>query len=192
MTLRIRSPMDQKSIVLYLHMKRMALGDLHEDLVRVLGEIAIADSTITKYVGSARFPPKQDAPSAEPMPVETTPVDQAILTAFADSPFSSLREFSRLTCLPRSTVRTHLARSLHFTIRHLQWIPHFLDTGQKLASCPMSSHSSARQWHDVVTLDESLFYLRSNQDLIWTGAAEIVPDRERYTIQSPKFMMTIV
>jgi hypothetical protein len=27
---------------------------------------------------------------------------------------------------------------------------------------------------------------------MWTGPAEIVPDRERYTIQSPKFVTTIV
>jgi hypothetical protein len=67
--------MDQKSIVLYLHMKGMALDAIYEDLVRLLGEDAIADSTVTKYVRSAWFPPKQDAPPAEPIPVETTPVD---------------------------------------------------------------------------------------------------------------------
>jgi hypothetical protein len=27
---------------------------------------------------------------------------------------------------------------------------------------------------------------------MWTAPGEIVPDRERYTIQSPKFMVTIV
>jgi hypothetical protein len=43
MTFRISSPMGQKSIVLYLHMKGMALDAIHEDLVRVLGENAIAD-----------------------------------------------------------------------------------------------------------------------------------------------------
>jgi hypothetical protein len=41
-------PMDQKSIVLYLHMNGMALNAIREDLVRVLGENAIAYSTVTK------------------------------------------------------------------------------------------------------------------------------------------------
>jgi hypothetical protein len=123
--------MDQKSIVLYLYMNGMALDAIHEDLVRMLEENAIAYSTVTKYVRSIRFPPKQDAPSAEPMPVETSPVDQAILTALADYPFSSVRELSRLTYLPRSTVHRYLTRSLRFTIRRLRWIPHFLDPGQK-------------------------------------------------------------
>jgi hypothetical protein len=50
------------------------------------------------------------------------------------------------------------------------------------------SVQGARQWHDFPTLDESWFFLRSEHDLMWTAPGEIVPDRERYTIQSPKFM----
>jgi hypothetical protein len=54
------------------------------------------------------------------------------------------------------------------------------------------SVQSTRKWHDLVTRDESSFYLRSEHDLMWTAPAEIVPGRERSTIQSPKFMVTIV
>jgi hypothetical protein len=140
----------------------MALDAVHEDLVRVLGENAIAYSTITKYGRSAGFPPNHDAPSAEPIPVEASPVDQAILTALADYPFSPMWEPSRLTCLPRPTVHVHLTRSLHFIIGHLQWIPHFLDPGQKQTRVnpapkllQVLSLQRACQWHDVVTMDES-------------------------------------
>jgi hypothetical protein len=178
--------MNQKSIVLSIHMKGLDLDAIHEDLVRVLGENAIADSTVTKYIRSARFPPKQGAPSAEPMPVEISPVDQAILTALADYPFSSGRELSRLTCLPRSTVHRHLTRPLHFAVRQLRWIDHFLDPGQKQTRVNLArgllhvlSLPRARQGHAVVTRHESWFYLRSDHDLRWTGPGEIVPDRER-------------
>jgi hypothetical protein len=54
------------------------------------------------------------------------------------------------------------------------------------------SMQGVRQWHDVVTLDESWFDLRSEYDLMWTAPGAIIPDRERYTIQSPEFMVTIV
>jgi hypothetical protein len=37
------------------------------------------------------------------------------------------------------------------------------------------SVQGARQWHDLVTLDESWFYLRSEHDLMWTAPGEIVP-----------------
>jgi hypothetical protein len=49
-----------------------------------------------------------------------------------------------------------------------------------------------RQWHDIVTLDELWIYLFSEHDLMWTTPGEIVVERERHTVQSPKFMLTVV
>jgi hypothetical protein len=46
--------------------------------------------------------------------------------------------------------------------------------------------------HDIVTLDESWIYLFSEHDLVWTAPGEIVVDRERHTVQSPKFMLMAV
>jgi hypothetical protein len=45
--------MYQKTIVLYLHMKRMGFDAIHEDFVRTLGKEAVAYSTLTKYVRNA-------------------------------------------------------------------------------------------------------------------------------------------
>jgi hypothetical protein len=104
MTFRFISVMDQKAIVLYLHMRGMSLDGIHEDLMRVLGENAGAYSTVTKYVRSEKFPPKNDEPHSEPISVEPGPVEQAILAALADYPFSPVPELSQLTCLPHSTV----------------------------------------------------------------------------------------
>jgi hypothetical protein len=54
------------------------------------------------------------------------------------------------------------------------------------------SVQSMRQWHDIVTLDESWIYLFSEHYLMWTAPREIVVDREQHTVQSPKFMLTVV
>jgi hypothetical protein len=54
------------------------------------------------------------------------------------------------------------------------------------------SVQSTRQWYDIVTLDESWVYLFSGHDLMWTAPGEIVVDRDRHTVQSPKFMLTVV
>jgi hypothetical protein len=108
--------MDQKVIALCLHMRGMSLDAIHEDLMRVLRENAVAYSTVTKYARSEKFPPKNDGLPSQPMTVEPSPVDQAISTAPADDPSSSVRELSRLTCLPRSTVHEHLTDSLYFRI----------------------------------------------------------------------------
>jgi hypothetical protein len=54
------------------------------------------------------------------------------------------------------------------------------------------SVQSTRQWYDIVTFDESWIYLSSEHDLMWITPGEIIVDRERHTVQSPKFMLTIV
>jgi hypothetical protein len=54
------------------------------------------------------------------------------------------------------------------------------------------SVQNMRQWHDIVTLDESWIYLFNEHDLMWTAPGEIVVDREQHTVQSPKFMLRIV
>jgi hypothetical protein len=179
-------------------MKGMSLDAIHDDLVRTLGTDAVTDSTVTKYARSAKISPKKDRPSSKPPIVESIPVDDAILAALADYPFSSIRQLSRRTCLPRSTVHRHLTHSLRFTIRHLRWVPHFLTAEQKRIRVGMSREllrvlpvQMASQWHDIVILDESWIDLYCGQDLMWMAPGEIVPDRERQTVQSPKLMLTI-
>jgi hypothetical protein len=54
------------------------------------------------------------------------------------------------------------------------------------------SVQSTRQWHDIVALNESWIYLFNEHDLMWTASGENVVDRDRHTIQSPKFMLTVV
>jgi hypothetical protein len=54
------------------------------------------------------------------------------------------------------------------------------------------SVQSTQQWHDIITLDESWIYFFSEHDLMWTAPGENVVDRERHTVQSPKFMLTVV
>jgi hypothetical protein len=57
---------------------------------------------------------------------------QAILLALADQSFASIRELSRLTHIPRTTVQRRLTQSLGFRVRHLRWVPHFFSLCQKL------------------------------------------------------------
>jgi hypothetical protein len=125
---RISRLIDQKPIVLYLRMKKMALDAIHDDLVRMLGKDAVTYSTVIKYARSAQFAGRKETTPPESPDVERSPVDEAILTALAGFPFpfSSVRELSRRICLPRSTVHRHLTQSLRFTMRHLRWVTHFL------------------------------------------------------------------
>jgi hypothetical protein len=203
--LRINRLMDQKPIVFYLRMKEMTLDAIHDDLVRRLGKDAVAYLTVTKYAHIAQFSGRKETTPPEAPDVEHSPVDEAILTALAELPFpfpfSSMREFSRRICLPRSTMHRHrhLTQSLCFTVRHLRWVPHFSTAEQKQIPVQMAiellqvlSVQSTSQWHGIVTLDELWIYLFSEHDLMWTAPGEIVVDRERHKIQSPKFMLMVV
>jgi hypothetical protein len=67
--------MDQKAILLYLHMRETSLDAIHEDLIRVLGENAVAYSRVTKYVGSEKLRPTNNGPPSQPINVEPGPVD---------------------------------------------------------------------------------------------------------------------
>jgi hypothetical protein len=119
--------MDQKPIVIYLRMKGMDLDAIHDDLVRTLGKAAIAYSTVTKYARSSQFSGRKETTPPESPNVERSPVDEVVLTALAEFPFpfSSVRELSRRSCLPRSTMHRHLMQSVRFTVQHLRWVPHF-------------------------------------------------------------------
>jgi hypothetical protein len=112
-------------------MKAMVLDAIHDNLVRTLGRDAVAYSAVTKYARSAQFSGRKEAIPPEAPDVERSPVDEVMLTALAEFPFSSVHELSRKICLQRSTVHRHLTQSLRFTVRHLRWVPHFLKAEQK-------------------------------------------------------------
>jgi hypothetical protein len=46
-------------------------------------------------------------------------------------------------------------------------------------------------WYDIVTLDESWFCLHTNHELIWAQPDAEIPEKERYTVQSRKVVLTI-
>jgi hypothetical protein len=104
-----------------LWMKGMLLDAIHGDLVRTLGKDAVACSTVTKYARSVQFSGRKEVTSLKDPNVKRSPVDEAILTALAEFPFSPVCELSRRICLPRSTVHRHrhLMQLLRFTVRHL-------------------------------------------------------------------------
>jgi hypothetical protein len=56
-------------------------------------------------------------------------VDEDILKALADNPFSSVRKLARRTCLSRTTVYQHLTCSLRFAVRRFCWVAHRLSPG---------------------------------------------------------------
>jgi hypothetical protein len=100
-----------------------------------------------------------------------------------------MRQLSRLTHLPSTTVYRRLTQSLGFVPRQLRWVPHALSDAPKGERVNLSRRllrmlevQRDRAWHDIITLDASWFYLSTNYEFIWLPRDEKVPERERHTI----------
>jgi hypothetical protein len=75
----IASVMKQKSIVLYLHLKRTPARATHDDLGATLDSEAPAYSTVTKHLRTARVNPVKDPPNPDASSPHLDHSDQAIL-----------------------------------------------------------------------------------------------------------------
>jgi hypothetical protein len=162
-------------------------------------EDAVSYSSMTYYLRDAVFTCSNPPASLSEPQAEFDDCDHAILLALAEQTFASLRELSRLTHLLRTTVHRRLTKSLGFRVHHLGWVPNFFSHFQKpdrmtlsQELLPMLEQQKQRSWHDIVTLDESLFYLNTDHELIWLQPDGEISGRERPTIQLEKVMLTIV
>jgi hypothetical protein len=190
--------MDQRSIVLYLNRKNLTAQVIHDELVSTLSEEAIAYSTVTNYLVVARIIPRDPTPFAAAISPHIDESDEAILRALEQLLFSSVRQLSRAIHLPKTTVYRRLSEKLGFTARQLRWVPHIIFDDQKAKRVKCSKFiltillaQQTRDWHDIVTLDESWFDCITDHEPIWLPPDGKVPDRERVTIQSKNVMLAV-
>jgi predicted transcriptional regulator len=112
--------MDQRSIVLSLARKGLTAMDISNDLVVTLGLDAKGHSSVTRFLREARFPSPNPPITFSEESRSLDDSNEAILLGLTEQPFASVREFSRLTHLPRSPVSRRLTQSLGFHARHLR------------------------------------------------------------------------
>jgi hypothetical protein len=112
--------MHQKTVVFYLRRKGMTLDAIHDDLMRILGEEAVACSSVTKYTQSAQPVPTKEVTPSEAADIGYSLIEEAILTALGEFPFSCVRQLSRGNWRFRSPTHRHMTQLLRFMIRRLQ------------------------------------------------------------------------
>jgi hypothetical protein len=103
--------MGQRSIVSFLHLKRLDATRIHHELEAVHGLDAMPYSTVTRTLHSAiwtQTDPK--TPHSE--------VDDAIVQALGKLPFASVRELARRQCCAPTIIYYHFTKSLHFVSKH--------------------------------------------------------------------------
>jgi hypothetical protein len=89
--------MEQRSIVVFLRLKRLSAKDVHTELSQVLESDAITYSTVTKYLRNNAI--LQNEPEAEDRAEDQgfSINDNAILEAHDMMPFASIREIAKRT-----------------------------------------------------------------------------------------------
>jgi hypothetical protein len=117
--------MNQKSIVVFLHLKGLSARakDVHTELVQVLGSDAIASSTVTKKIQDDVI--LQNEPEAEDMAEHQgfLITNNAILEAFEILLFPRICQIAKMAFIPPTTVFRRLAKSLRFVLKRLRCFP---------------------------------------------------------------------
>jgi hypothetical protein len=172
---------------------------IHDEPVATLGEEAIAYRTMTNSLRAARVIPCDATPFSAAISPHIDESDEAIVRDLEELPLSSVRQLSRATHLPKTTVYRRLSEKLGFTARHLRCVPHILSDDQTIIPVQRSKplltmlrRQETRDWHEILILDESWFYDLREHEPIWPSPHGKVPDRERVAIQSRKVMFAIV
>jgi hypothetical protein len=86
----------------------MSARKIHDDIVATLGRDAVSNSSVTRCLREARFPPSKPEPHPADVQRDLDDSDQTILAALEDSPFASVQQLSRLAHLPATTVYRRL------------------------------------------------------------------------------------
>jgi hypothetical protein len=76
----------------------------------------------TSYLHASRWKAQNEEQHSDPSP---DVIDKAILKAFNQTPFASMRELAKSMCISRATVWRCLTGSLGFVVKHLHW-PRYL------------------------------------------------------------------
>jgi hypothetical protein len=146
----------------------MSEREIHDDIVATLGPDVVLYSSVTRRPLPSRgtISSFENRPHPPDVQRDLDDSDHVILAPLEDSPFALVRNLSRLTYLPSTTLYRRLTQSLGFVARHFRWVPPDLSDMQKGERVNLSRRllrilevQRDRAWHDIVTLDESWFDL---------------------------------
>ena len=194
------SPMEfeQRSVIKFLHLKGLKLGDIVLELSSVYGEDAYTRPSIKYWLHQLKLGRTDLATQhvgGRP-PLDDT--DAEILSVLHTSPFSSVRTIADSMGIPASTVYFHLVEKIGFKNYFLRWVPHMLteelrqkrvELAQQLLE--LLERQRRVKFRDIVTGDESWFLQHYDHERIWSVSADEVPTRVRPTISVRKTMLTV-
>jgi hypothetical protein len=124
--------MDLCSIATCLSIKDMNAREICADMNGTLRADCIGYSTTTvmTHLREKSFSKSMLDTDLELKIEDENFIDEAILGALEECPFSSLNQVAKIIVIPMSPVRYHLAPSLGYGIRNTRWVLHSLSPSQ--------------------------------------------------------------
>lgn len=176
----------------------MSAQDITRDINETFGKNVIAYSTVTSYLRQQTFSSGEQGTQKMEKEKPRYYYKDIILKRLKDFPFSSIRQIAEDCNISSSTVYRVLKNDLQYRVKHLRWIPHILNPSQKVNRVELSKslqktlkNAKRTNYKFFYTGDESWFYLSTDHAFQWLPPEETPAVRERKTIQSKKYMLTV-
>ena len=189
---------DYRSIAIYLDRKGLKPKEIQYEIDSVFGPNSYSYAAITRSIRMTSFSPSQSPYQKNEEKFVHEQKMELIRKTLKDFPFSSIRKIEELTGIPKTTVYRILTQDLGYVLKHLKWIPHFLNPSQKVSRIELSKRllqvlQEAREtdYNFFITGDESWFYLSTDAETQWLLPEEKPSKRIKKTIDSEKYMLSI-
>ena len=189
---------DFRSIAIFLHNKGLKPLEIQYEIDSVFGEGSYSYGAITQAIRALSFTSSQSDKGKNKENFVHQQRIENIRKTLENFPFFSIREIARETNIPKTTVYRILRQELGYVLKHLKWIPHFLNPSQKVSRVQLSQsllkvlqEASQSNYQFFMTGDESWFYLTTNHETQWLPLSEKPSKKIKTTIGVKKYMLTI-
>ena len=177
---------DYRSIAIYLHFKGLSAKDIKDEINEVFPQNDFSYQQITYCIRQLAFTHDKEMVRKKETGDTQKQRTELIKKTLKDFPFSSLKQISQRTNIPKTSVYRILTNDLGYVLKSLKWIPHQLTSSQKVSRIDMSkklltilNESQQMNYINIITGDESWFYLTTDYETQWLPPGEKPMKREK-------------
>ena len=177
-----------KHLVIYWHSKELNATEVYQKCCKHFGDDAVHYSTITDWIRKIKLGVDILTRKIGSGPSSDSTIDVQICLQLEQFPFHSLRTLSSTLKIPKSTIHDHL-RKMGFVVKHLRFVPHTLNSIQKLNRVQLSKQllkiieqARHQSWR---------FFFIEDFEIQWLRHGEKPSTRSKRIISSPKRMITV-
>lgn len=186
---------EYRAVVRFCVLRGLENRVISEQLVEAYGSNAPAESTVRKWARQFRLGREsvEDDPRSGRPRIDGLP--EKIEDLLDSQPFASTWDIANELGISQKTAYNVLVRDLHMHKFVSRWVPHELTATNKADRIRLSRallhELGTGDSHDIITGDESWFYLNYSPDGCWARKSQDVPVHVRPGIWTQKFMLTI-